>query len=408
MLVRRPRRRTPSPPRPATRGSASLAGALAGGLLAAVHAYFVLNRALEPARHRPGRAVPRARPHVAVRRRRTCRPSVNAFEPVAIPGLSSIPWIGDDLLRAGPAHLPVLRRWCRRCGGSSSAAGGACCCGPPASAPRCSPPTATGVMPHPVRRRDRRRRASPASAAPSCRSPTPTPGSRTWSQGRGFIAVAVVIFAARQPFKVAAGAYLFGAALALSPALQARGLRHQPVRPRRDPVRRSRSSCSSCSAAAGRPTPPRSSRRSSRPPPLAGTDRAARRTAPHPSSDPGRANPGADTPRWFPRKETPCADVGSPRLCSPLLALVGRGVRQQRPRAPRTDRRRHRIVERRPARQGRRRRSASSSSARRTTSATTRPPTRAPRPWPRPTPTSRCSPPRTCPRTTTPPASWSR
>ena len=43
------------------------------------------------------------------------------------------------------------------------------------------------------------------------------------TQGRGFIAVAVVMFAARQPFKVAAGSYLFGAALALSPALQARG-----------------------------------------------------------------------------------------------------------------------------------------------------------------------------------------
>ena len=42
------------------------------------------------------------------------------------------------------------------------------------------------------------------------------------TQGRGFIAAAVVIFAARQPLKVAAGAYLFGAALALSPALQAR------------------------------------------------------------------------------------------------------------------------------------------------------------------------------------------
>jgi ABC-type uncharacterized transport system permease subunit len=41
--------------------------------------------------------------------------------------------------------------------------------------------------------------------------------------GRGFVAVAVVMFAARQPFKVAGGAYLFGAALALSPALQARG-----------------------------------------------------------------------------------------------------------------------------------------------------------------------------------------
>jgi simple sugar transport system permease protein len=42
-------------------------------------------------------------------------------------------------------------------------------------------------------------------------------------QGRGFVAVAVVMFANRQPFKVAAGAYLFGAALALSPALQSRG-----------------------------------------------------------------------------------------------------------------------------------------------------------------------------------------
>ena len=42
-------------------------------------------------------------------------------------------------------------------------------------------------------------------------------------QGRGFIAVAVVIFAARQPFWVAAGSYLFGAALALSPVLQANG-----------------------------------------------------------------------------------------------------------------------------------------------------------------------------------------
>lgn len=43
-------------------------------------------------------------------------------------------------------------------------------------------------------------------------------------QGRGFIAVALVIFAAWHPLKVAGGAYLFGAALALSPALQARGV----------------------------------------------------------------------------------------------------------------------------------------------------------------------------------------
>jgi ABC-type uncharacterized transport system permease subunit len=43
------------------------------------------------------------------------------------------------------------------------------------------------------------------------------------TQGRGFVAVAVVIFAARKPLYLMAGSYLFGAALALSPALQARG-----------------------------------------------------------------------------------------------------------------------------------------------------------------------------------------
>jgi simple sugar transport system permease protein len=43
------------------------------------------------------------------------------------------------------------------------------------------------------------------------------------TQGRGFIAVALVIFAAWDPIKAFFGAYLFGAALALAPALQARG-----------------------------------------------------------------------------------------------------------------------------------------------------------------------------------------
>ena len=42
-------------------------------------------------------------------------------------------------------------------------------------------------------------------------------------QGRGFIAVAVVIFANRRPVPVYAGSFLFGTALALSPALQSRG-----------------------------------------------------------------------------------------------------------------------------------------------------------------------------------------
>jgi general nucleoside transport system permease protein len=43
------------------------------------------------------------------------------------------------------------------------------------------------------------------------------------TQGRGFIAVALVIFAAWDPLKAVGGAYLFGAALTLGPALQARG-----------------------------------------------------------------------------------------------------------------------------------------------------------------------------------------
>jgi general nucleoside transport system permease protein len=42
--------------------------------------------------------------------------------------------------------------------------------------------------------------------------------------GRGFIAVSLVIFAAWHPLRAVGGAYLFGAALALSPALQARGV----------------------------------------------------------------------------------------------------------------------------------------------------------------------------------------
>jgi len=51
--------------------------------------------------------------------------------------------------------------------------------------------------------------------------------SQSWFEnmiiGRGFIAVALVVFAAWDPLKVIGGAYLFGSALALSPVLQANG-----------------------------------------------------------------------------------------------------------------------------------------------------------------------------------------
>jgi ABC-type uncharacterized transport system permease subunit len=42
--------------------------------------------------------------------------------------------------------------------------------------------------------------------------------------GRGFVAVALVIFAAWHPLRAIVGAYLYGAAIALSPVLQARGI----------------------------------------------------------------------------------------------------------------------------------------------------------------------------------------
>lgn len=51
--------------------------------------------------------------------------------------------------------------------------------------------------------------------------------TNSWAEdmvvGRGFVAVALVIFASWSPMKVFGGAYLFAAALALSPQLQASG-----------------------------------------------------------------------------------------------------------------------------------------------------------------------------------------
>ena len=53
--------------------------------------------------------------------------------------------------------------------------------------------------------------------------------SLTWSEamtaGRGFIAVSLVIFGAWKPFRVLAGAYLFGAAITLGSVLQVRGVK---------------------------------------------------------------------------------------------------------------------------------------------------------------------------------------
>ena len=161
-------------------------------------------------------------------RRCSARPTwpqtIDAFDAVGRAGAVRHPLHRRDPVRARPAHLPVV----------------------PAR-----PGGLVGALPQPLGPARPRRRRAPRGA----RRPTATRGgacstspsssaaplagvggaqlstayANAWfenmTQGRGFIAVRVVIFAARQPFKVAAGAYLFGAALALSPALQARGLR---------------------------------------------------------------------------------------------------------------------------------------------------------------------------------------
>ena len=56
--------------------------------------------------------------------------------------------------------------------------------------------------------------------------------AQSWSQdmtaGRGFVAVALVIFAGWDPYRVVAGAWLFGAAITLGNELQVHGVRVNP------------------------------------------------------------------------------------------------------------------------------------------------------------------------------------
>ena len=197
-----------------------LAGAAAGGALAAVHAYLVLSRGANQLA--TGLVV------LFLGLGLTSLFGANyvqalapSFRPVAIPGLSSVPFFGTVLFKQDPlvylsfALVPAMwwfisrSRW----GLLLRAAG-----------ERSEVLTATGHRVLPIQ----------YAAVVVCGMFAGIGGvhlstayTKSWfenmAQGRGFVAVAVVMFAARQPFKVAAGSYLFGAALALSPALQARG-----------------------------------------------------------------------------------------------------------------------------------------------------------------------------------------
>jgi ABC-type uncharacterized transport system permease subunit len=198
----------------------ALGGAIAGGLLATVHAYFVLNRrsnqlatGLVVMFLGLGLTSLFGASYVAE--------TVDSFPIVDVPVLSNIPWIGpilfehDALTYLSYLLVPIAwwllyrSRWGLLIRGAGER------------------DEVLSTYGHPARRVQYLAVICGGMLAGIGGAQLSTAYANAWfegmTQGRGFIACAVVIFAARQPFKVAAGAYLFGAALALSPALQARG-----------------------------------------------------------------------------------------------------------------------------------------------------------------------------------------
>ena len=344
------------------------------------------------------------RPHLAVRRQLRAGRRSTRSTPVAVPGCPrsrssarssstrTRSSTSSYVARAGAVVVPVPHPL------------GPAACGPPVSASRCWPPTATASRRCSYAAVDRRRVPWPASAARSSRPPTPTPGSRTWSQGRGFIAVAVVIFAARSPFKVMAGAVPVRRRPRAVAGAAGPRLRHQPVRARRRPLRPDPRRPRRSSAAAARPTHPKSLKKVFEASVRAGDARGRARSAPHPSSHPSRADP-AQHPHRVHRKEHACADAGSQRLLLALAAhLLAAAVLAHAPQLGRRLERRRSSSS--VARQGRKtvgfifvgpkddfgyNQAAYEGVAGR---------------GQRPSPTSRSSRPRTCPRTTTPRRAW--
>jgi simple sugar transport system permease protein len=197
-----------------------IAGALAGGLLALVHAYLVLSRGTNQLA--TGLVVLflglGLTSLFGVGYVQALAPT---FKPLAVPGLSSIPVVGPVLFEQDPlvyvsyVLVPALSwfifrsRWgvLLRAAGERSEV----------------------LVTHGHRVRPVQYAAVVAGGMLAGLGGVhlSTAYTKAWFEnmavGRGFVAVAVVMFASRRPPRVAGGAYLFGAALALSPALQARG-----------------------------------------------------------------------------------------------------------------------------------------------------------------------------------------
>jgi simple sugar transport system permease protein len=198
-----------------------LAGAAAGGLLALVHAFLVLSRGANQLANGLvvlflGLGLTSLFGAAYVGR------EIQPFRPYAIPLLSDIPVVGPILFHHDPltyvsyALAPALwwllhrSRWGLIIRGAGE---------------RPEVLAAYGHNPLPVRYLAV---VGGGVLAGIGGAQLATAYTIAWFEnmtaGRGFIAVALVIFAAWHPLRAVGGAYLFGAALALSPALQSRGL----------------------------------------------------------------------------------------------------------------------------------------------------------------------------------------
>ena len=197
-----------------------VAGALAGALLAAVHAFTVLSRGANQLATGLvvlflGGGLTSMFGAAYVGR------AITPFHPYAIPLLSDIPWLGPILFEHDPlvylSYLLAPAMWWllfrSRWGLVIRGAG-----------ERPAALSAYGHSPLLVRYLAVLGGGLLAGIGGAHLS---TAYANAWFEnmtaGRGFIAVALVIFAAWHPLRAVGGAYLFGAALALSPALQARG-----------------------------------------------------------------------------------------------------------------------------------------------------------------------------------------
>ncbi len=213
----------------------ALGGALAGGALALVHAYFVLNRRSNQLA--TGLIVLfLALGITSLFGAAYVDEVITPFKIWEVPLLSSIPWIGDIFFKADPltyiSYLLVPATWWllfrSRWGLLIRGAG-----------ERTEVLRTYGHNPVRVQYIAVVLGGLLAGIGGAQLS---TAYANAWFenmvQGRGFIAVAVVIFAARQPFKVMAGSYSVRRRARAVPSAAGARREHQPVRAERDPVRR--------------------------------------------------------------------------------------------------------------------------------------------------------------------------